>query len=84
MKRSTVWMFVFWGVLLVFGCLDHFFLVGPHAQTYYFSSLIIITFFMFFWFLADARDSNIKLSSGLKICVVAIGFLAIPYSLVTL
>lgn len=81
MKSSTTWMFAFWGVMFIFGAVDHVFIESSFVQVYYLSSVLVVTLFMLTWFLVDAKELGHKPSTGLKIGVVAIGFLAIPYYL---
>jgi len=81
MKNNTKFMFVFWGVLMVIAYLDHLFVGGKFESGYNLITIAIAAFFMFAWFLYDARENQIDPSPLLKISVVAFGFIAVPYYL---
>ncbi len=47
--------------------------------SYYFSTMVILNILVFFWFLSDANELSVKPSFGLKIGVIALSILFIPY-----
>ncbi len=82
MKNSTIYMLVFWLAMFIFGYLDFVFENSKFNGSYYLVSMFISVFFMFVWFIEDSRQINVQPSNTLKILVVAVGFLVIPYYLV--
>lgn len=80
MKRSHVLAIVFW--LVVLGTLlieVGFNYCWASSDAYRFSSLFIFTSVIFFWFLLDARERSVSPSTALKIFVVALSAVALPY-----
>ena len=82
MKKSFVWMFVFWVVFLAIEIFDIFLASRFDEGTFSLVTLLISTVFLFVWFLSDSKDENIITSKGLKIAVIAVSFIAIPYYLI--
>lgn len=75
-------MWLFWLMLLAFGLFDPYVSNYLDQDAYVLTSSFIITACLFAWFIFDARESNYSPSKGLKIAVIAVGVLAIPYYVV--
>lgn len=70
----------FWVALAVLTATDRY--LGPTIAgdpRYFIVTTLILVSIVFWWFLADARLRNVKPSTGLKIAVVALSAIAIPY-----
>jgi hypothetical protein len=80
MKKVTKLAILYWIVFLAYYTLD---LLLPldvvDSEPYVISTLAILIFFAFIWFMADAANIGFKPSTGLKIAVIAIAVVAIPY-----
>ena len=80
MKKVTKLAILYWTVYLAYYTL--YFLLPldvVESVPYIFSSLAILVFLLFAWFLADADRIGFKPSTGLKIAVIAFAVIAIPY-----
>ncbi len=70
----------FWTTLAVMTAADRY--LGPDIAgdpRYFTVTTLILVLIVFWWFLTDARLRNVKPSTGLKIAVVALSAIAIPY-----
>ena len=80
MKKVTKLAILYWTVFLAYYTLG---LLLPldvvESAPYVISTLAILIFFVFIWFLADAANIGFKPSTGLKIAVIAFAVAAIPY-----
>ena len=75
-------MYVFWLMMLTFAYLDVKFDGSKNETAYFVTTIVITTFVIFYWLLEDAKDINVTPSSSLKIGVIAISFIAVPYYLI--
>jgi len=80
-KKSTRMSVIFWASLMAIGWLDHVFSRAPAAAPYHFASILAISVLFFAWFMADASDLGVAPSRALKVSVLAVAVLAIPYYL---
>lgn len=80
MKSSRIVAIVLWSLLFISLLAEEvFFLEWTRAGTYNLFSTIVFTLFIFGWFLADASERGHSPSLLLKIAVVAVGVLAVPF-----
>jgi hypothetical protein len=81
-KSSTIWMFVFWVVQAIFIVIDNLFHSLAVSDNYNIATIFISTTLIFIWFLYDARDIKHSPSHFLRISVILIAFISIPYYLI--
>lgn len=81
MKKCTSTMYLFWFVMLVFNYTDIYFLGSRYEVIYFASTALITVFLVFSWFLSDAGENDVIPSTGLKLGVIVIPFITIPYYL---
>ena len=80
MKLSHVLAIVFWLVLLAtLLAKEVFYFEWSYTEEYRLSSIFVFAFVLFGWFLADTKERGLKTSMPLKMAVVAVGALAVPY-----
>lgn len=81
MKKSVILMYVFWLVVLAIQIIDIYVFGSKSNNIYDAITLFIMAFFIYYWFITDAGELNIIPSAGLKVSVVLIAFVALPYYL---
>lgn len=83
MKKSHKILLLFWGTAICLKLIGLFFVTSISSENI-FSTLntFLLSFLLFAWFMADAQEINLKPSYGLKVAVVSISLIAIPYYLV--
>ena len=80
MKSSLIVAIVFWVLIFISLLAEEVFLYSwTRTGAYHLSTSIVYALFLFGWFLADARERGHTPSLPLKIAVVAVGVLALPY-----
>lgn len=82
MSNSTRLMWLFWIVILLMSVLEPYLLNAIEPKAWMMISTLITLALMFMWFVADARDVGYQASRLLKVCVIAVGVIAIPYYLI--
>lgn len=82
MKKSTILMYVVWLAMLAIYFIDPFFRGYKFENVYFVSTSLVLTFLIFYWFVTDASEMQITPSAGLKIGVIAVAFMALPYYLI--
>ena len=82
MKKSTVFMIVNWLAVIPFLFIEPLLigLLGDAGSSVIMG--IIFSLLIFCWFLSDAEDMNYEPSRLLKIAVIFISFISIPYYLI--
>jgi hypothetical protein len=83
MKKSKKLMLVFWVTAILLDLAEFFYASdSSDLNPYAVASTFVLSFIMFAWFIADADDIRHKPSYGLKLAIVSLSFLAIPYYLI--
>ncbi len=82
MKQSTIYMLVLWGLVFLSTPFDYLLEDKSFYNAYVFTSSIILLFIIFAWFISDARELGVKPSNGLKIGVILLAVIFVPYYLV--
>ena len=72
-------MYIFWIALLAIYFIDPFFVGSKFLNIYKISTMLLSTFLIFSWFMYDARENNIFPSGSLKLSVIVLGIVAVPY-----
>lgn len=75
-------MVAFWTISFLTVPFEYLLLDKPFYQQYLIISTLVILFIMFAWFVTDAKETGIKPSIWLKIGVIFIALIFIPYYLV--
>ena len=81
MKKSTILMYLFWLLMISISIFDILVFGNKSNPAYDISTIIITTFVMYYWFVTDASELNITPSVGLKISVICVSIIALPYYL---
>jgi hypothetical protein len=83
MEKSKKLMILFWGQAILFDLIAHSSIPLP-LDNYPYSVLtsICLSFTMFAWFMADAKEINLNPSYELKVAIVAFGYISLPYYLI--
>ncbi len=81
MKLSLKLTIAFWLILVLLDLLSRLVIPPGYRELFALSTSFVLLGVMFAWFLADARENRFSVSYGLKIMVVALPFVTLPYYL---
>lgn len=80
MKKKPALTILVWVLMFLSALLDEMLPAAiVNSPEYFLSAMVIMVFSIYAWFLADAEEIGFKPSFGLKIGVIAIAVIAIPY-----
>ena len=82
MKRSTLLLLAFWAIMLGFGLIELLNESVSNNEAYIAISSILTMFIILVWFVEDAREINHTPSLLLKLGVVFLCFISVPYYLI--
>jgi hypothetical protein len=72
-------MYIFWIASLAIYFIDPFFADSKFLNVYKISTILLSTFLIFLWLMYDARENQIFPSGSLKLSVIVLGIIAVPY-----